>query len=380
MLDFLAPLFSSDEFMPHGHCYLWQPGIVWLHVASDAIIALAYTSIPFTLLYFVRRRRDLPFTWIFLCFGLFIVTCGATHYLEIVTLWKPWDWLSGVVKAITAMASLPTAVLLVLLIPRALALPSPGDLRRATEALRVSEARFRAAMEAGLDAFYVMEAVRDPDGAIRDFSVVEMNSAGASLMALPDQAPPRATQRGRFGKHPELVAKHRRVIETRTPLDEEIEIGKRKDGAMIDVAIRVSPIRDEHGVIVGVAGIGRDITARNEADRRLKASLREKEILLKEVHHRVKNNLQVISSLLNIEAGRMTNARPGSAPSRPSTRASTSPPISPTSTWAATSTICCAGFVRRTGSWAAAWWRRWTPPRWCSAPTWRSPAASSPTS
>src|SRR4051812_47326224 len=155
MLDFLAPLFSSDEFMPHGHCYLWQPGIVWLHVVSDALIALAYTTIPFTLLYFVRRRRDLPFTWIFLCFGLFIVACGATHYLEIVTLWKPWYWLSGIVKAITALASLPTAVLLVRLIPRALALPSPDDLRRATEALRVSEARFRAAMEAGLDAFFV---------------------------------------------------------------------------------------------------------------------------------------------------------------------------------------------------------------------------------
>ena len=48
MLDFLAPLFSSNEFMPHGHCYLWQPGVIWLHVTSDAIIALAYTTIPFT--------------------------------------------------------------------------------------------------------------------------------------------------------------------------------------------------------------------------------------------------------------------------------------------------------------------------------------------
>ena len=230
MLDFLAPLFSSNEFMPHGHCYLWQPGVIWLHVTSDAIIALAYTTIPFTLLYFVRRRRDLPFHWIFRCFGVFVVACGATHYLEILTLWAPWYWLSGGVKAITAVASLLTAVLLVRLVPRALALPSPGDLRQATEALRVSEARFRAAMEAGLDAFFVMEAVRNPDGAILDFSVVEMNAAAASLMAQPDRAPPRASQRGRFGRHPELVAKHRRVIETRTPLDEEIEIDLRGAG------------------------------------------------------------------------------------------------------------------------------------------------------
>ncbi len=153
MLDFLAPLFSSDEFMPHGHCYLWQPGIVWLHVVSDAIIALAYTSIPFTLLYIVRRRRDLPYDWMFLCFGVFIVACGATHYLEILTLWKPWYWLSGAVKAVTALASLLTAVRLVRLVPAAVALPTPHDMRRASDALRVSEARFRAAIEAGLDAF-----------------------------------------------------------------------------------------------------------------------------------------------------------------------------------------------------------------------------------
>jgi PAS domain S-box-containing protein len=421
MLDLLARLFSSDEFMPHGHCYLWQPGIVWLHVVSDGIIGLAYTTIPFTLLYFVRRRRSLPFHWMFLCFGVFIIACGATHYLEILTLWKPVYWLSGAVKAITALASLMTALLLVRLMPRALQLPSPDDLRRATEALRMSEARFRAAIEAGLDAFYVMEAVRDSSGAIRDFHVVEMNSTGARLIAQPDKAPPRASQRGRFVKHPELEAKHRTVTETRCLIDEEtllhlpvlgptwfhhqaVPVGdgvavtlrdisrrkndeharliasmvassndaimaqtvdgtieswnlgaerlygysaqeaigrsrtlvvppdytdpgeelvervargervedfeavrRRKDGTLIDVSIRLSPIRNDAGAVTGVSAIGRDITAAKEADRRIKASLHEKEVLLKEVHHRVKNNLQVISSLLNLEAGRVTS-------------------------------------------------------------------------
>jgi hypothetical protein len=41
MKEFLEELFSSD-FMPHGYCYLWKPGLVWLHVVSDALIALAY--------------------------------------------------------------------------------------------------------------------------------------------------------------------------------------------------------------------------------------------------------------------------------------------------------------------------------------------------
>jgi hypothetical protein len=58
---------------------MWRPGLAWLHVVSDALIALAYFSIPFTLIYFIRKRRDVPFNWIFVCFGMFILACGATH-------------------------------------------------------------------------------------------------------------------------------------------------------------------------------------------------------------------------------------------------------------------------------------------------------------
>src|SRR5215207_1916268 len=126
------PMFDhfSHGFMPHGMCYLWQPGILLLHIVSDALITLAYFSIPFTLLYFVRKRRDLEFNWMFVCFAVFIVACGTTHAMEIWTVWQPVYWLSGSIKAITALASVPTAILLVKLIPQALALPSPAALQR----------------------------------------------------------------------------------------------------------------------------------------------------------------------------------------------------------------------------------------------------------
>ena len=88
-------LFSSDVFMPHGHCYLWKPGLVWLHLTSDLLIALAYTTIPFTLVYFIRRRKDVPFRWIFLWFGLFIVSCGGTHAFEAWNLYHADYWLAG---------------------------------------------------------------------------------------------------------------------------------------------------------------------------------------------------------------------------------------------------------------------------------------------
>ncbi|HET7500778.1 MAG TPA: PAS domain S-box protein [Kofleriaceae bacterium] len=136
MHEFWKELFSPDGFMPHGHCYLWRPELVWLHVISDGLVALAYISIPFTLLYFVRKRRDVPFHWMFLCFGTFIITCGLTHVMEIWTLWNPVYRLAGLIKAITATASLPTAILLIKLIPRALAIPTPAQLARAHDELR----------------------------------------------------------------------------------------------------------------------------------------------------------------------------------------------------------------------------------------------------
>jgi len=70
MFDFFRPLLSSGAFMPHGHCYLWTPQVVWLHVISDGLIALSYYSIPLTLAWFVAKRRDVDFRWMFGCFAV----------------------------------------------------------------------------------------------------------------------------------------------------------------------------------------------------------------------------------------------------------------------------------------------------------------------
>ncbi|MFH7024194.1 MAG: PAS domain S-box protein [Heteroscytonema crispum UTEX LB 1556] len=136
MSEFWTNFFSSAPFIPHGHCYLWKPGLVWLHLSSDAFIALAYFSIPITLFYFVRKRQDLPFNWIFLLFAAFIVACGTTHIMGIWTLWHPTYWLSGSIKAVTATVSCITSVNLIYLIPQALALPSPAQLQQANQQLQ----------------------------------------------------------------------------------------------------------------------------------------------------------------------------------------------------------------------------------------------------
>lgn len=145
MDNILVHLFSSGSFIPHGHCYLWKPSLVWLHLLSDAVIAVAYYSIPLTLFYFVRKRQDLPFSWIFLLFATFIISCGTTHLAAIWTLWHPTYWLSGLIKAGTAAVSLLTAIELIPLVPQALALPSPSQLTQVNAALSTQiEERTRA--------------------------------------------------------------------------------------------------------------------------------------------------------------------------------------------------------------------------------------------
>ncbi len=134
-MELLHNLFAQGQFMPHGYCYLWKPELVGLHVASDALIALSYYSIPATLVYFVQKRKDLPFDWVFLLFGAFIILCGSTHVMEIWTLWHPTYWQAGFLKAVTALVSVVTAVMLIPLVPKALALPSPAQLEAANLAL-----------------------------------------------------------------------------------------------------------------------------------------------------------------------------------------------------------------------------------------------------
>ena len=138
-----------SEFMPHGHCYAWTPSILWASVVSDVTIAISYFSIPVALLYFTRKREDLPFSWIFALFGVFILACGTGHVFEV---WNTWHGAYGgqaVVKMITAVASIGTAVVLWPLLPRALALPSPHQLSAANDSLR-EEIRIREQTERAL--------------------------------------------------------------------------------------------------------------------------------------------------------------------------------------------------------------------------------------
>ncbi len=168
MLTLTENLLAVANFMPHGICYLWKPGLVSLHLVSNAIIALSYFSIPFSLVYIVHQRKDLPFNWIFCLFAGFIISCGIGHGMDIWTLWHPDYWLSGYIRAVTALISILTAIALILLIPKILTLPSQKQMEQANhrlieeikerkkieQALRESEERWQLALQGTGDGIF----------------------------------------------------------------------------------------------------------------------------------------------------------------------------------------------------------------------------------
>jgi PAS domain S-box-containing protein len=120
---------ASTDFMPHGYCYLWDPGVLWLNVISDGLITLSYYAIPVILIYFIRKNRDLPFNRIFWMFGAFILACGTTHLMEIWNVWHGNYMLAGVLKGMTAAVSVLTAAMLFPLVPKVMALPKLVELQ-----------------------------------------------------------------------------------------------------------------------------------------------------------------------------------------------------------------------------------------------------------
>ncbi len=270
-------MFSTDGFMPHGHCYLWNPELIGLHVVSDTLIAAAYASISLTLVAFVRKRTDIPFKWMFLCFGMFIIACGATHVMEIWTLWTPAYWLSGAIKAITAAASVPTAVLLVWLLPKALLLPAPQqlataneELRKARDALelrleelRASELRYRRIVDNTSEGVWTY----DTNG-VTTF----MNPRMASLLGVP--AEDTIGQSVFAFMDDSLVDEARnRIIGREMGTRERGTLRlTRRDGSDLWVSFHTDPLFDAAGNLESSLALATDITDQLESDAALERS------------------------------------------------------------------------------------------------------------
>jgi signal transduction histidine kinase len=201
MSNLVGWLFDPSGLTPHGFCLLWEPGLIWTYALSDAVIGLAYFSIPVALIIVARRRSDLVFRPLLWLFAAFILLCGATHWLDLLTLWVPAYGLGGVVKAATAGVSLFTAVALWQLLPQALTFPSPAQFRETNEALRESQARLAQSQK--------MEAVGQLTGGIaHDFNnMLQAITSGLTLLE-------RRISEGRAGEAGRYFAAIRQAAES----------------------------------------------------------------------------------------------------------------------------------------------------------------------
>ncbi|WP_221090377.1 GGDEF domain-containing protein [Deinococcus aquaedulcis] len=141
----LPNLWNTSGFAAEHH-ETWPAALVALHVGSDLLVWLSYTVIALLLALLVyRNRAHLPFDWVVLAFGLFIVACGFTHVMHVVVRFVPVYWFDAYVRALTAIVSVATAAALPPLMPRvSQALRATAELQRKEQelqqALRVNTA------------------------------------------------------------------------------------------------------------------------------------------------------------------------------------------------------------------------------------------------
>mgnify|MGYP002780588132 CR=1 FL=1 len=253
--------------MPHGHCYLWSPTMVWLQVVSNGFIGLAYASISLTLYGIVRRIRDIPFSWMYLAFGVFIAACGATHFFDIATVWHPIYWADGGVRALTAVASVSTAVLLIPLAPKAVSLANAAKTARESgkalevllrEKLSVAEEQFRTLVDNLPDLAWTAA----PDGRRElcnrrwhEYTGIPAGSDDAIRVGV--------------GVHPDQQDRVRATwasaMERGEPFELEVRL-RRADGTYRWFLTRVRPLKDARGAIVRWFGSDTDIEDRKRSE------------------------------------------------------------------------------------------------------------------
>ena len=292
LCNFLNNLLFIGNYIPHGHCYLWQRELVGLHIASDSLIAIAYYSIPLSLLYFVSQRKDLPFRNIFWLFGAFILSCGTTHVMEVWTLWHPVYWLSGSLKLITAAISAYTAFALIPLIPQALALPSPTHLEMINQTLQKEIAEREQIAIILLELTELQNAIlnsanytiisTDASGIIKTFNRAAQQLLGYSVEEVVGKLTPAIIHDPLEVEHisevlyQELGVKIEPGFEvfvakpSRGMADENEWTYIRKDGSRFPVLLSVTALYDSEGNINGFLGIGQDISDRKQAEKELR--------------------------------------------------------------------------------------------------------------
>lgn len=198
---------DTADFMPHGHCVLWQGKILFPMVASDIIIFLSYSIIPFGLYYFYKRRTDLTFKLkgVIFLFALFIQLCGFSHLIMAYNYWHAEYHWELIIKMLTALVSLVTAIFFIKKVKVLLELPSPAqyqllndqlkdlnqnlekEVRERTEEIKQDKLLQESILNAIDDGIIEFTPIKDGQGTIIDFSSKVINEKITKHTGLPKE-------------------------------------------------------------------------------------------------------------------------------------------------------------------------------------------------
>jgi PAS domain S-box-containing protein len=276
-VESLTSFMGRSGFLPHGYCFSWSPSLLWSMVLADAVIALAYFSIPMAIVSFARQRVDFSMQRVAVLFSAFIFACGLSHVMDIWTIWQPDYAVQSAVKGLTAAISLFTAVALWPLIPKALKIPSVGQLQTAIDRLEAEVGRRRSVQESLTETEQALAVTLASIGAgfistDREGHITRLNEVACEVLGwTPEQAVGQ-----RFGDV--LVQTGRRDADRLlSPLDAMLHDGiAREDAQRVDIDTRSGrrlPIelhatltRGVDGTVRGMAVVFRDLSALAEAE------------------------------------------------------------------------------------------------------------------
>lgn len=278
MSEIVSYLFGAATFMPHGYCLLWRPDLVAIHAISDALIALAYIAIPLMIFGFLRKRPDIQGNSrkIGYLFIAFILACALTHLTALVTLWWPIYGAQGLIKLVTALVSVATAVVVWRVRPMLLAIPSLKDLERANDMLKAENLqlsdkvgrsrreirRINERFETALTGSNISVFTQDKDLRYTWIHNPRFGKEADEVIGCTDQdLLPEETAA-------ELEPVKRQVMETGETASTYFALDSEETGT-VSLDLIVHPTRDSSGEIDGVLCTAIDMTEKNLYEIRL---------------------------------------------------------------------------------------------------------------
>lgn len=310
MLDWLTNFFSQSGFMPHNHCYLSKPSLVWTMFFTDLLIGMAYVAISLTL-WALAKRIKIQFNFVVVCFGVFILACGLTHFMEVWTLWNPDYWWSAGVKVVTATASLGTGVYLyrlrhpIVTVAEAVKLSEQRsldlealtkDLERRVEertrALSESEQRFRTVTDNAASCLFVL----DRSGHPTFINPAAMRVTGYQSL---DEIKGKPLHYAIHWKRPdgsrypmEECPIDNAQVELK-PVQNQEEIFCRKDGSLFPVSYSLATL-EKDGELIGSVLEFRDITNQKRIEDALRQAVHARDEFLSIASHELKTPLTTL--------------------------------------------------------------------------------------